>query len=249
MLARMNTPRFRGFLVLLLASAFKLAAQPQPAAPAVPDLLFVQSVQAGAFAAGRLTIENNQAPVLFFMERPGRVTGQLTARRFLDFWGEGADSFQADPPNAVLAIAAGDTVTSVVVELTGAAATPHGMSYAVKVLSGTLPEHFGPASLFIDSFPSSRLQPRPHMAVRGARTFYRATAQVMRSAPPPPAQRRSALYVATSQALGNAAHNATTTQQNANTILQATTTQGVALLYGVDTSSTAVGIDEILGKQ
>lgn len=45
------------------------------------------------------------------------------------------------------------------------------------------------------------------------------------------------LYQATAQALANAAHNATTAQQNANTMLQATTTQGVALLYGVDTAS------------
>ncbi len=57
------------------------------------------------------------------------------------------------------------------------------------------------------------------------------------------------LYQATAQALANAAHNATTAQQNANTILQATTTQGVALLYGVDTSATAVGIAKILGTK
>ena len=57
------------------------------------------------------------------------------------------------------------------------------------------------------------------------------------------------LYQATGQALANAAHNATTAQQNANTILQATTTQGVALLYGVDTASTAVGISRILASK
>ncbi|QSQ21962.1 RebB family R body protein [Pyxidicoccus parkwayensis] len=57
------------------------------------------------------------------------------------------------------------------------------------------------------------------------------------------------LYQATAQALANAAHNATTAQQNANTILQATTTQGVALLYGVDTASTAVGIAKILSSK
>ena len=57
------------------------------------------------------------------------------------------------------------------------------------------------------------------------------------------------LYQATAQALSNAAHNATAAQQNANTILQATTTQGVALLYGVDTSSTAVGISKILASK
>jgi killing trait domain-containing protein len=56
------------------------------------------------------------------------------------------------------------------------------------------------------------------------------------------------LYQATAQAVSNAAHNATAANQNANTVLQATTTQGVALLYGVDTAATAVGISEILGS-
>lgn len=48
------------------------------------------------------------------------------------------------------------------------------------------------------------------------------------------------LYQATAQALANAAHNATVAQQDANTILQATTTQGVAILYGIDTASTGL---------
>jgi hypothetical protein len=61
-----------------------------------------------------------------------------------------------------------------------------------------------------------------------------------------PAMALANLYQASAQALSNAAHNATTAQQNANTVLQATTTQGVALLYGVDTASTSVGISEIL---
>jgi hypothetical protein len=64
-----------------------------------------------------------------------------------------------------------------------------------------------------------------------------------------PAVAMGNLYQATAQALANAAHNATTAQQNANTILQATTTQGVALLYGVDTASSAVGTDSILATQ
>jgi Killing trait len=55
-----------------------------------------------------------------------------------------------------------------------------------------------------------------------------------------PAVAMSNLYQATAQALANAAHNATAAQQNANVILQATTTQGVALLYGIDTASTAL---------
>lgn len=73
----------------------------------------------------------------------------------------------------------------------------------------------------------------------------RANVQVVASAP---AIALANLYQATAQALGNAAHNATIHQQNAATVLQATTTQGVALLYGVDTSATAVGIAKILSS-
>ena len=60
-----------------------------------------------------------------------------------------------------------------------------------------------------------------------------------------PGMAMGALYQATSQALGNAAHNATTAQQNANTVLQATTTQGVALIYSVDTAATAVATQRV----
>lgn len=60
-----------------------------------------------------------------------------------------------------------------------------------------------------------------------------------------PAMALSALYQATAQALALAAHNATVAQQNANTILQATTTQGVALIYSVDTAATAVATQRV----
>ena len=57
------------------------------------------------------------------------------------------------------------------------------------------------------------------------------------------------LYQATAQALSNAAHNATAAQQDANAILQATTTQGVSILYGIDTASTGIGTREILENE
>ena len=46
------------------------------------------------------------------------------------------------------------------------------------------------------------------------------------------------LYQATSQALANAAHNATISQQQTFITAQAATTQGVALLYAIDTAAT-----------
>ena len=54
------------------------------------------------------------------------------------------------------------------------------------------------------------------------------------------------LYQATSQALSNAAHNATTTQQQTNVTAQAATTMGVATLYSIDTATTGVATSKIL---
>ncbi|HTI70992.1 MAG TPA: RebB family R body protein [Candidatus Limnocylindria bacterium] len=60
-----------------------------------------------------------------------------------------------------------------------------------------------------------------------------------------PAVAMGNLYQATSEALANAAHNATTEQQQANVINQAATTQGVTELYAVDTASTAAATKKI----
>lgn len=56
------------------------------------------------------------------------------------------------------------------------------------------------------------------------------------------------LFQATSQALANAAHNATTSQQQSNITAQAATTMGVTMLYSIDTASDAVGTKQIFGS-
>lgn len=63
-----------------------------------------------------------------------------------------------------------------------------------------------------------------------------------------PAMSLANLFIATSQALSNAAHNATSAQQQTGITMLASTTQGVATLYSVDTASTGKGIEEIYGK-
>ena len=60
-----------------------------------------------------------------------------------------------------------------------------------------------------------------------------------------PAVAMGNLYQATAQALSNAAHNATTSQQQTNITAQAATTQGVATLYAIDTASTGVATSKI----
>ncbi len=56
------------------------------------------------------------------------------------------------------------------------------------------------------------------------------------------------LYQATAQALANAAHNATTAQQQNNVTAQATTVMGVATLYSIDTATTGIATKTILGS-
>ena len=60
-----------------------------------------------------------------------------------------------------------------------------------------------------------------------------------------PAMAMGNLFMATSQALANAAHNATYSQQQTNITAQAATTSGITTLYSIDTSSDAVGTNKI----
>jgi len=61
-----------------------------------------------------------------------------------------------------------------------------------------------------------------------------------------PAMSMGNLFQATSQALGNAAHNAATAQQQTNVTAQAASTMGVAVLYSLDTASTGMATKSIL---
>jgi len=63
-----------------------------------------------------------------------------------------------------------------------------------------------------------------------------------------PAVAMGNLFQATAQALANAAHNATSGQQQTTVTSQAVTVMGVATLYSIDTASTGVSTKDILGS-
>jgi len=63
-----------------------------------------------------------------------------------------------------------------------------------------------------------------------------------------PAMSMGNLFQATSQALANAAHNATTAQQQTSITAQAATTMGVTTLYSIDTATTGMATKTILGS-
>jgi hypothetical protein len=60
-----------------------------------------------------------------------------------------------------------------------------------------------------------------------------------------PAVAMGNLFVATSQALSNTAHNATNNQQQSYVTMQASTTQGVSTLLSIDTASDGVATEKI----
>ncbi|KNC67918.1 RebB family R body protein [Pseudoalteromonas ardens] len=64
-----------------------------------------------------------------------------------------------------------------------------------------------------------------------------------------PAMSMGNLFQATSQALANAAHNATSAQQQAAMTAQAATTMGVTTLYSIDTAATGSATKRILQPQ
>ena len=60
-----------------------------------------------------------------------------------------------------------------------------------------------------------------------------------------PAVAMGNLFIATGQALSNAAHNATFGQQQAGLISQSTMTQGISTLYSIETGTTGVATKKI----
>ncbi|MGW8251419.1 MAG: hypothetical protein ACWGO1_12310, partial [Anaerolineales bacterium] len=82
------------------------------------EALFVQTAHSMSYEDGRLTLHTLAPTTLFFSDRPDRVTGHITSQEFVDTWDKGPDSFESNPPNAVLSIFHPDMVSDIVVELT-----------------------------------------------------------------------------------------------------------------------------------
>ncbi|HEY6408954.1 MAG TPA: hypothetical protein VIY29_15955 [Ktedonobacteraceae bacterium] len=129
--------------------------------------MFVQSAHGLTTSNGTVTFHGLAHATLFFADRPQRVVGHLTSRKFVEQWGDGEDSFAEDPPNAVVSfLEDGDTVPE---EVTMTISDPRldgdTLTYHVDILDGALPASAGPCSLFID--PVGRpLSPVSVMGVR-----------------------------------------------------------------------------------
>jgi hypothetical protein len=131
------------------------------------EALFVQSAHGMTTNNGSVTFHGLAHATLFFADRPQRVVGHLSTRKFVDQWGEGEDSFAEDPPNAVVSFLEDGDMIPEEVTMTISDPTLDGdsLTYKVDILEGSLPASTGPCSLFID--PIGR--PLSPMSVAGVR--------------------------------------------------------------------------------
>ena len=119
------------------------------------ESMFVQTAQSVSSEDGTLTLRGITASTLYFSDRPQRVVGHMATTDFVDLWGVGDNSFETDPPNAVLSFleSGADVPTDAVVVLTEPSLSGDGdLSYSIDVLEGDLPAQTGPVTLFIDPF-------------------------------------------------------------------------------------------------
>lgn len=118
------------------------------------EAMFVQTAKAVTSDGATVTLQDVTPSTLYFSDRPDRVVGHLTTADFVDLWGEGDNSFAADPPNAVLAFVedGADTPTDIVVVISAPTLADGALTYEIDVLEGAVPSTGGPVTLFIDPF-------------------------------------------------------------------------------------------------
>lgn len=141
------------------------------------EYLFVQTAKSVTSAGDTLTLHDVNQTTLYFSDRPDRIVGHGATQELVAKWGEGKDSFAADPPNATLSVLEGAEIQDIVVVLQDPRLEGDDLTYTVKVLDGQLPESAGASSLFIDVI-GMPLTPRSYAGA--ARRENRATRRAIR---------------------------------------------------------------------
>lgn len=123
------------------------------AAQAPVPSLFVINADGASLADGKLRLDGVSGNVIVFADRPVRAAGHETTTQFVSRWGDGKDSFRADPPNATVSVLGGSEggVADVVVVLMNPKLDGGKLTFDVNVLEGDLNGVKGEAAVFIDS--------------------------------------------------------------------------------------------------
>ena len=120
------------------------------------DWLFVQVAEKSKMVNASTLQLVSKNKVFAFQDRPYRHFIHLSRKDFVSLWDDGM-GFNMDPPNAVLTWDTKDGVSEALVELVSAKISNngHGITYKIKVTTGTIPKNIGESSLFIDDFGSA----------------------------------------------------------------------------------------------
>jgi len=152
-----NIIRFTAVLSLLVLVIAAINTTNASANPVIneayaPKFLYTMSAKSGTYSDDRLTL-NDVPLVVYFADRPARISGQLSIQVFQQGWGTGTGSFKNDPPNGTLSILGKDGNKNIVVELSdpNVDVEEGKISFKVRVLDGELPSAFDHATLFIDA--------------------------------------------------------------------------------------------------
>jgi hypothetical protein len=118
------------------------------------EALFAQTAREMTSEGDKLTLHGLSPATLYFSDRPQRVVGHLTTKKFVEEWGLGENSFAADPPNAVISfVEKGDeTPEDAIVILKDPQIDGDKLTYTVDMLEGALPPKGELVSVFIDPF-------------------------------------------------------------------------------------------------
>ena len=146
----------RLILLLCMTIMFGMGAMAASANPVIneadaPKFLYTMSAKSGTFENGRLTLKDVPL-VVYFSDRPARLSGMLSIEVFAQGWDKGSDNFRNDSPNATLSILGKDGANNIVVELSNpnVKVKEDSISFKVRVLQGEMPKSFGNATLFVD---------------------------------------------------------------------------------------------------
>ena len=138
-------------ITMIVFSISIVAAEDKALGDETVDFLFVQYAKSATLANGELTLRGIQPETLYFSDRPDRVVGRETTKKFVEYWWkEGKDSFANNPPNAVLAVMSEPVPLDVVVVLKEPVLEGDNLVYKVEVLDGPESGEGKANALFID---------------------------------------------------------------------------------------------------
>lgn len=125
--------------------------------PKMVELLFVQNAHGVELKDDELKLKGISKTTIFFSDRPERISGHEPTMDFVEFWGDGDDSFASDPPNATLSVFIDENSLEeyepqdVVMILKSPRLVNGDLIYTVEVLDGPKNISGGASSLFIDT--------------------------------------------------------------------------------------------------